>query len=264
VGFGNVGFGNVGFGNVGFGNVAFGKVKVRSAGIALGARILTSTLALSVAAAVVSAHDPVKSRVTWAGDISPIFEARCVSCHSANARVTMPLATYEEARPWARAIKEEVITRRMPTWRAVRGYGDFSNDPSLSAFEIALIAAWADGGAPRGTEADARNARRSATPWETDSRPAGARDVALPCGEQPAPEGRLLAIRPMLDKGASVGISVRLPDGRREIVGWIRDFEPESPTTYRLRVPLVLPPTAIFSAQPAPAGCSVTLTLLEP
>jgi hypothetical protein len=68
----------------------------------------------------------------------------------------------------------------------------------------------------------------------------------------------------MLDTGASVGISVRLPDGRREIVGWIRDFEPESATTYRLRVPLVLPPTAIVSAQPATAGCSLTLTLLAP
>jgi hypothetical protein len=237
-------------------------MNVGSAGIVNGARILTSALALAIASVVVSAHDPIKSRVTWTRDISPIFEARCASCHSASARGTMSLATYEEARPWARAIKEEVITRRMPTWHAVRGYGDFSNDPSLSAFEIALIVAWADGGAPRGTEADARNTRRDSTPLESERRPAGARDVALACGEQPAPEGRLLAIRPMLDKGASVGISVRLPDGRREIVGWIRDFEPESPTTYWLRVPLVLPPATVVSAEPASARCSLTLTLL--
>ena len=131
----------------------------------------------------------------------------------------MSLAAYEEARPWAEAIKEEVLTRRMPKWHAARGYGDFSNDPSLSPFEIALIAAWADGGAPRGTEADARTAATSADGEETERLPAGARDVALPCGEQAAPEGTLLAIRPMLDKGGSVGISVRLPDGRREIVG---------------------------------------------
>jgi hypothetical protein len=98
-------------------------------------------VALWVAAVVVSAHDPIKSRVTWAGDISPIVEARCASCHSVNARGTMSLATYDDARPWARAIKEEVMARRMPKWHAVRGYGDFSNDPSLSPFEIALIAA---------------------------------------------------------------------------------------------------------------------------
>ena len=239
-------------------------MKTGSAGFGASARILSSAVALSAAAVVLSAHDPIKSRVTWAGDISPIIEARCASCHSTNARGTMSLATYEAARPWARAIKEEVLTRRMPTWRAVRGYGDFSNDPSLSPFEIALITAWADGGAPRGTEADVRRATSPGPARVSEERPSAARDVTLPCGEQPAPEGRLLAIRPMLDKGGSVGISVRLPNGRREIVGWIRNFEPESPTTYRLRVPIVLLPAAIVSAQPATAECSITLTLLTP
>ena len=159
-------------------------------------------VALSAAAVVLAAHDPIKSRVTWAGDISPIIEARCASCHSANARGTMSLATYEDARPWARAIKEEVLTRRMPTWHAVRGYGDFSNDPSLSAFEIALIAAWADGGAPRGTAADVRrDANRRDVHAISEERPAGARDVTVPCGEQPAPEGTLLAVRPIVEQG---------------------------------------------------------------
>ena len=80
----------------------------------------------------------------------------------------MSFRTYEDARPWARAIKEEVLTRRMPKWHAVRGYGDFSNDPSLSAFEIALIAAWADGGAPerprpeRGAQPRRESERRGA------------------------------------------------------------------------------------------------------
>jgi hypothetical protein len=66
----------------------------------------------------------------------------------------------------------------------------------------------------------------------------------------------------MLEKGGAVGIAVRFPNGRREIVAWIRGFEPESPTTYRLRVPLVVPPASILSAQAAPAGCRLTLTLL--
>ena len=153
----------------------------------------------------------------------------------------MSLRTYEDARPWARAIKEEVMTRRMPKWHAVRGYGDFSNDPSLSAFEIALIAAWADGGAPRGVEADARamSAATSTTPDKVAA-PSPSRDVTLPCGEQPLPEGTLLAVQPELEPEHSAGIAVRLPDGRREIVAWIKGFDPEFPTTYRLRVPLVL------------------------
>ena len=124
----------------------------------VGTRVLCSAVGLAAAAAVVAAHDPITTRVTWTGEISRIVQARCVTCHSPDGRGPMSLRTYEDARPWARAIKEEVMTRRMPKWHAVRGYGDFSNDPSLSAFEIALIAAWADGGAPRGVEADARSA----------------------------------------------------------------------------------------------------------
>ena len=65
----------------------------------------------------------------------------------------MPLTTYDEVRPWARAIKDQVLTRRMPKWAAAHGYGAFANDPSLSLEELAIIAAWVDGGQPRGTAA---------------------------------------------------------------------------------------------------------------
>ncbi len=119
-----------------------------------------SAVAIVGFSAIAAAHDPIKTRVTWNGDIARIVEARCVSCHGAEARGTMSLASYEAARPWARAIKEEVLTRRMPTWQAARGYGDFSNDPSLSPFQIALVVAWADGGAPRGTDTDLKSRAR--------------------------------------------------------------------------------------------------------
>ena len=84
-----------------------------------------------------------------------------MTCHSPGGRAPMPLTTYEEARPWAKAIKEEVLARRMPKWHVVRGYGDFKNDPSLSAFEIALVAAWADGGAPASAKASASSQGRT-------------------------------------------------------------------------------------------------------
>ena len=51
----------------------------------------------------------------------------------------MSLATYEEARPWAKAIKEEILEKRMPPWRAMKGYGEFRNEPSLTQREIDLI-----------------------------------------------------------------------------------------------------------------------------
>ena len=58
--------------------------------------------------------------------------------------------TYAEARPWAVAIKEEVLSRRMPPWGAVKGFGDFRNDQALSAEQLELITQWVDGGVPEG------------------------------------------------------------------------------------------------------------------
>src|SRR5215207_1818112 len=104
-------------------------------------RLALVAATLGVAATTLLAHDPISTKVTWDGEIKRLVEARCVSCHSAGGRAPMALTTYEEARPWARAIREEVLTRRMPKWPVVRGYGDFSNDPSLSPFEVALFAA---------------------------------------------------------------------------------------------------------------------------
>jgi hypothetical protein len=222
---------------------------------------------ITAAAAVdLAAHDPIKTRVTWTSDIARIISARCATCHHPGAPDTMSLATYEEARPWARAIKEEVITRRMPVWHAVRGYGDFSNDPSLSAFDIALVSAWADGGAPKGTPADAVKSSTAVSPWTPAALtfPAGAREVTVACGERPVPAGTLLAIRPDLTKGSSVGVATKRPDGRVDIVGWIRDYDPRYPWTYRLRVPIALAPQTVIIAQPPAPGCSVTLTVLTP
>jgi hypothetical protein len=77
------------------------------------------------------AHDPVSTSLTWSQEISRIVYKRCVGCHSVNGAAPMPLTTYAEARPWAKAIKGEVLSRRMPPWGAVKGFGDFRDDESL-------------------------------------------------------------------------------------------------------------------------------------
>jgi len=131
------------------------------------------------------------------------------------------------------------MTRRMPKWAAARGYGDFANDPSLSPFEIALIAAWVDGGAPettKGTAIAASPAPRMPSPYQP---PRGAtRSIA--CGDF-AIAGRLLGVRPKLAKDGEAGISALLPSGRTEIVAWIRRYDPAYSDTYWLRRPLDLP-----------------------
>src|SRR5262245_31311889 len=92
--------------------------------------------------------------VTFSRDVAPILHSRCVGCHRPGEAAPMPLRTYEEARPFARAIKEKVVGRRMPPWPASRTVGSFANDPSLTAEEIATIVEWVDAGSPQGSAAD--------------------------------------------------------------------------------------------------------------
>jgi hypothetical protein len=86
----------------------------------------------------------------------------------------MSLATYEEARPWAKAIKEEMLEKRMPPWHAVKGYGDFRNAPSLTQREIDLVVNWVEGGAPKGDDKDLPKG-----PLYSDDWPLGKPDLIL-------------------------------------------------------------------------------------
>ena len=104
---------------------------------------------LTVTTRPVETHPRITTTLLWARDIAPILQRRCFTCHSPN-NVAMSLTTYAEARPWAAAIREEVLTRQMPPWSAVAGFGRFANDPSLTQGEWDLLVAWVDGGAPSG------------------------------------------------------------------------------------------------------------------
>ena len=98
--------------------------------------------------------------VTYTKDIAPILQRSCENCHRPAGGGPMPLTSYEEVRPWARAIKQRTglgpHAGVMPPWYMEKNIGiqSFKNDPSLSDEEIAKIARWADSGAPRGNAAD--------------------------------------------------------------------------------------------------------------
>src|ERR1051326_5272891 len=102
-----------------------------------------------VGAIAAYSHEFYSTKLTWSWDVSRIVHKRCASCHHESGP-SFSLVKYEEARPWAKAIKEEVLSRRMPPWNAVKGFGDLFDDKSLTQEEIAVISNWVEGGSPEG------------------------------------------------------------------------------------------------------------------
>mgnify|MGYP001465420052 CR=1 FL=1 len=94
--------------------------------------------------------------VTFTKDVAPILQRSCESCHRPGSLAPMSFRTYDEARPWAAAIKRKTMAREMPPWFIEKNIGiqHFKDDVSLSDKEIATIATWADTGAPQGNPAD--------------------------------------------------------------------------------------------------------------
>ena len=107
------------------------------------------TLASLAVAAIAAAAEP-PSPVTFTKDVLPILQKNCQSCHRPGQVAPMSLLSYQEARPWARAIKNAVTVKKMPPWFADPDYGHFTNDRSLSEREIDTLTKWADTGAAEG------------------------------------------------------------------------------------------------------------------
>jgi hypothetical protein len=140
----------------------------------VGWRFAIATAFVAAAAAGLASPDalraqqPPSQEVTFTRDIAPILQRSCENCHRPNSVAPMSLQTYEEVRPWARAIKQRTgigpHAGVMPPWYMEKNIGiqKFQNDPSLSDEEIARIARWADSGAPRGDPEDMPPPRK----WE--------------------------------------------------------------------------------------------------
>ncbi|MBS1789428.1 MAG: hypothetical protein JST85_17010 [Acidobacteria bacterium] len=102
-----------------------------------------------------SAHDPITTKVMFNKEVIRILERNCLGCHAPNKiKADIPLTNYDEARPWAKAIKEEVLEKRMMPFQAVKGYGRFQHDYVLTQRETELLVSWIEGGAPRGDTKD--------------------------------------------------------------------------------------------------------------
>jgi hypothetical protein len=115
---------------------------------------------------------------TFNKDVAPVVYRRCVACHRPNDIAPMSLIDYKTARPWAKAIREAVISRKMPPWFADPHYGTFSNDARLTPGEIEIIKAWVDGGATEGNPRDLPAAPVFIEGWRL-----GKPDVVVDIGE---------------------------------------------------------------------------------
>ncbi|MDR1990807.1 MAG: cytochrome c [Acidobacteriaceae bacterium] len=131
--------------------------------IGVGAGLLAAIGVVGVFArpATISAQQPAAApAVTYTKDIAPILQRSCEGCHRKDGVAPMSLSTYEEVRPWARAIKQRTgigpHAGVMPPWYAEKNIGiqEYRDDPSLSDEEVAKVAKWADSGAPQGNPAD--------------------------------------------------------------------------------------------------------------
>src|SRR5688572_31578038 len=102
----------------------------------------------------ITAQDSKSRSMTFNRDVLPILQKNCQVCHRPGEIAPMSFLTYTESRPWAKAMKEAVISRQMPPWFADPGYGHFKNDRRLSDAEIRAISEWADNGAVEGDAKD--------------------------------------------------------------------------------------------------------------
>ena len=144
--------------------------------------------------------------------ISRIVFQHYGSCHHGGGS-TFSLMTYADIRPWAEAVKEEVLARRMPPWGAVKGFGDFRNDRALTAEQLEWIGSWANGGVPEG-------------------------GIAV--------SGEFMLKKPLIAKNATFQITAHLPGGRVEPLVWLSD-------SFLLRWPLELPAGTVIRGVPSDA-----------
>jgi len=206
-----------------------------------------------------SAHDIITTPITWDREISRIVYERCASCHHDGGQA-FSLMTYAEARPWAVAIKEEVLERRMPPWGAVKGFGDFRNDKALTPEQLELIISWVGGGVPEGEAKDLAPEPK----FDQASAQVPSHGTVAVGGEYQLPKDFLLdGIAPKkVPEDAAFQITAEMPDGSIEPLLWFEHYSAKFAHLYLYRNAIDLPPgTKIHGV---PAGSTIVLLPAEP
>ena len=187
---------------------------------------------------MLSAHDVFSTKITYSREVSRFIYKRCASCHH-DGGAAFSLTTFEQARPWAKAIKEEVLERRMPPFNAIKGFSDLRDDQSLTQDEIHLVSDWVEGGSPEGDPAlMPKLPKFDSEPAPVHSGPELVVDGSLTLTHKMT----VTAVRPKsVTEGTSMKVIAALPNGEITPLIWLYDYKPKFDRTYFFRKPLDLP-----------------------
>ena len=205
----------------------------------------------ALCAAPLFAHDVITTKVTFDREIIRLFYAHCISCHH-DGGAAFSLETYKQARPWAKAIEDEILHRRMPPWGAVKGFGDFRNDIGLTPEQMELITDWEEGGAPEGEE---KNLPAPPKPKPEESVSVSARSIAVMGDLKLARPFKLDGMLPKsVPDGSSFQITAELPDGSIEPLLWLENYKKAYEHPFLLRRPVDLPAGTVVRGVPKDAA----------
>jgi hypothetical protein len=203
------------------------------------------------------AHEVITTKITWGREISRVFSRHCISCHHKGGPA-FDLSSYEQARPWAEAIKQEVLERRMPPWGAVKGFGDFRDEGGLTEMEIAVISSWVEGGAPRGDlnllPGQIKVRAELSVPSETTK-------ILLASGSLTLERTvKIAAVRPeAVPEGASLRLVAERPNGAIEPLIWLHSYASRFKRTYYFKVPMSFGAGTRIRVHPAVGSVSLLL-----
>lgn len=215
--------------------------------------LIAATLLLLLGAPLANGHGGATP--TWNREISRVVYEKCAPCHRPGG-TAFSLMAYLDAQPRANDIKDAVLSRRMPPWGAVKGFGSFRNDQSLSEEQIDLFRRWVDGGIRRGN-----NPRALPT---TPTFSAAPTNVSLRNGVRVsgdfvlATSLRLDGVVPeQVPDGRSIRVVAERPDGHVEPLVWLYQYDGRSAHPFLFRSPITLPPGTTIRGVPVDAAISL-------
>jgi hypothetical protein len=189
--------------------------------------------------------------VTWNRDVSRIVFEKCASCHNPNG-TAFSMLTYLDVQPRANEIKDAVLSRRMPPWGAIKGFGTFRNDQSLSQEQIEILTRWVDGGIRRGN-----NPQMLPKPPDLTPKPVVPLEPTVVVrGTTPLNRALLLdgVIPEDVPAVGSARVIAMLPNGRVEPLVWLHGYADRYRHPFLLRRPIMVPEGTTIRGLPAEAA----------